>query len=148
MHSAKGSAMKRKIPYANHSPHGWWIASYLMRAAWNDEKKPKTRTRHLVWENTIILKAPDRERAYKKALTLASQACGPFDDLDRPGRRGRWVVEGLSSLLPIYEKLTDGAEISWTEYKNITTGRIHRIVRKKHQLESFDDTAAIGDTPG
>src|SRR6266496_4365398 len=33
-------------------------------------------------------------------------------------RRGCWRFEGLTELLPIYERVEDGAEMWWTEYKN------------------------------
>jgi hypothetical protein len=35
-------------------------------------------------------------------------------------RRGAWRFEGLTSLLPICEKIEDGAEILWREYKGRT----------------------------
>jgi hypothetical protein len=133
--------MKDGIPHRNHSPYGWWVAIYILRAAWDDEPNPPLNSRCLAWENTIIFQAPDREAAYLKAVTLASQNCSEFGDK----RKGHWVFEGLLSLLAIHDEPKDGAEILWTEHENRTVGKIRSWVKKKEELEVFDDTPAIGD---
>src|SRR4051794_5751216 len=102
--------MKNGIPHRNHSPYGWWIATFVLRAAWDDEPNPGPRSLCLCWENTIILQAPDREAAYEKAVSLATRDRSTFEDSARNNRKGQWVLEGLSSLLAIHEELTDGAE--------------------------------------
>lgn len=136
-------AMQDKIPHRNRSPYGWWIASYLLRAAWDDESEPNPRSRCTAWENTIILQAPDREAAYAKALVLAAQDGSNFESED--GRRkGRWHFEGLTHLLPIYDELEDGAEVMWEEYEGRTVGKIRSWVKQKHELEAFDDTPTDG----
>lgn len=105
-------------------------------------------SRCLAWKNTIILTAPDREAAYAKAVSLGEQACSEFWDSSNEKRKGHWVFEGLTSLLPICDELTDGAEILWVEYQNKSVGKIRSYVKEKAQLEVFDDTPAIGDLPG
>lgn len=137
--------MKNGIPHRNHSPHGWWIATYIERAAWDDEPDPAPKSRCLTWQNTIILQAPDREAAYAKAVSLASTYSAEFDDGAVDGRKGHWVFEGLTSLLPIYDELEDGAEILWVEHRNRTVQKIRSWVKQKDELEAFDDTAAFGD---
>ncbi len=133
----------KKIPFRNHSPHGWWIASYIERPQWDDEPKPSNDTRCKAWENTIILKAKDREAAYKKVLRLTKSRS---DFGDAKGRRtGRWVFEGITSLLPIYDELTDGAEVLWIEYRNRKYKTIKSWTKQKMELEVFDDTLAVGD---
>ncbi|WP_338844900.1 DUF4288 domain-containing protein [Massilia sp. W12] len=136
--------MKDGIPHRNHSPHGWWIASFIMRAAWEDEPNPSLKSRCWAWENTIILQAPDREAAYEKALALAEQDCGSEFEGSK-NRKGRWVFEGLTSLLAIHEELQDGAEILWEEHDNRTLGKIRSWIKRKDELEVFDDTPAVGD---
>ena len=136
--------MKNKIPHRNHSPYGWWIATYIERAAWDDEPHPSPNSRCLAWENTIILQAPDREAAYAKAVSLASQYSSEFED-DSGNRKGHWVYEGLTSLLPIHDELQDGAEILWVEHRNRTVRKVRSWVRRKEQLEAFDDTPAVGN---
>jgi len=137
--------MKEGIPHRNHTPYGWWIASYIVRAAWDDEQDPKLESRCLAWENTIILQAPNREAAYEKAILLASQDSSEFDGGKRKVRKGHWVFEGLTSLLAIHDKLEDGAEILWVEHKNRTVRKVRSWVKNKNELEAFDDTPSIGD---
>jgi Domain of unknown function (DUF4288) len=138
-------AMNRRIPHRNRSPHGWWVATYIERAAWDDEPNPGDLSRCLAWENTVIFQAPDREAAYAKALVLGAQNSSRFADSTKEGRSGHWVFEGLTSLLPIYDELKDGTEILWTEHRNRTVGKIRSWVRRKEDLEAFEDTPAEGD---
>ena len=137
--------MKDGIPHRNHSPHGWWIATYLERAAWDDEPDPPKNSRCLAWENTIVLRASDREAAYAKAVSLASQNSSEFSDDSNSARKGHWVFEGLVSLLPIHDDLKDGAEVLWTEHRNRTIGKVRSWVKRKDDLEVFDDTPSSGD---
>ena len=137
--------MKNEIPYRNHSPYGWWIATFIESASWDDEPNPSPNSRCLAWENTIILQATDREAAYAKAVSLASQYSSEFEDNSR-NRKGHWVFEGLTNLLPIYDELEDGAEILWVEHQNRTIRKIRSQVKRKEQLEVFDDTPSIGDS--
>lgn len=135
--------MKNGIPYRNHSPYGWWIASYIQRAAFDNESVVEN---CLAWENTIILQAPDREAAYDKAILLASVSDG-LDLNDSKDNNGKWVFEGLTMLLPIFDKLEDGAELLWVEHENKTAKMIQAMIKQKHELEVFDDTPARGDFP-
>lgn len=137
--------MKNGIPYRNHSPYGWWVASYIERMAWDDELNLSPNKRCRAWENTIILQAVDREEAYKKAVYLASKSSTKFED-SSTGRKGRWIYEGLTSLLPIYDPLEDGAEIFWIDHKNRTIKTIKSRVKQKYELEVFDDTPIIADS--
>ena len=141
--------MVDEIPRRNRSPHGWWIASYLLRAVWDDEPSPpNSRRRCLAWENTVIIQAPDREAAYAKALLLAAEnAVGDFHDEARRSRKGRFVFEGLTSLMPIYDRLEDGAEVLWAEYRNMTVGKLLSWVKQKSELEAFDDAPSKGELP-
>ncbi len=137
---------EENIPHRNYSPYGWWIAKYVLRAQWDDTPNPSPNSRCTAWENTIILEAPDREAAYEKAMRIAAEAAeaNEFED-DQAKRKGRFVLEGIASLLPIYEELCDGAEILWSEHENKTVKRVRSWVRQKHELEVFDDTPAVGD---
>ena len=129
-----------KTPWRNHAPHGWWIASYLQRFEWQGAKPATRRSRPLCWENTVILKAKDREIAFRKAIALAnSSATGKWQLLDDPpGHLGRWIFEGLTRLVPIYDSLEDGAEVLWQEYTHKSLGSLRQRVRPKAKLEAFN----------
>jgi hypothetical protein len=131
---------KRTIPYRNRSPHGWWIATYLLRLQYSDEDIANPNRRCLAWENTIILQAPNRESAYAKACRLGRYDSNGSEVTElETGRKGTWVFEGLKSLLPIYEQLQDGAEVLWREHSGVAARTIKSWVREKAALEVFND---------
>ncbi len=127
-----------EIPHRNRSPYGWWVASFIERFEWKTDDRSKPNRLCLAYENTILIKAPDRESAYKKALKTCQSSSEKWQNYgdERPGR---WVVEGLTSLLPIYEKLEDGAEIIWHVYAGKRVSKIRSRVKSKQQLECFRD---------
>ena len=114
-------ATKPKVPYRNRSPFGWWIASYLERFEYYDEDKRNLSRRCLAWENTVIIRARTREQAYRKALAVRRLSNGHEASHSDTKRRGAWRFEGLTDLLPIYERLEDGSEIAWAEYSSRTS---------------------------
>lgn len=130
---------KKKIPSRNKSPYGWWIASYIERFEYEDEDKDDLNRRCLAWENTILIKARNREQALRKAEKTGrlSERNGLYKTVG--GKMACWRYEGLTSLLPIYEELEDGAEILWKEYPNRTVKKIRSWVKSKDKLETFDD---------
>lgn len=128
-----------KIPFCNHSPHGWWIASFIIRATIDEKPAKSDLARCTAWENTIILQAADREAAYEKAVRLGQEDAGePYKN--PVGETVRWIYEGLTSLLPIYNELEDGAEVIWSNHSGRSIRAIRRMVRPKERLETFDDT--------
>ena len=130
---------KSSIPVRNKSPFGWWIASYLERFEYEDVNKSNPNRRCDAWENTVIIKAKDREAAFRKAERLGRLGDGAGAYVTTEGRKGAWRYQGLTSLLPIYEELEDGAEILWVEYDNVTVKRVRSMVKAKKDLETFDD---------
>lgn len=95
------------------SPVGWYVATYLLRFA-ELEQEASERSRYLARENTILVAAPNIDVAYDKAVDFALAETEPY----KGGINGvdvRWFFEGIVSLVPVYEKLGDGAEIFWTE---------------------------------
>lgn len=128
-----------KIPYRNTSPSRWWLASYIERFEFDDENKSNMKRRCLAYENTIIIKANNRDEAYRKAVKVGLIGNKSPGEIKETGRRGKWIFEGLSLLLPIYEDLEDGSEILWTEHFNKTVRKIKSLVRKKNELDVFND---------
>lgn len=130
---------RSKVAYRNRSPYGWWVASYILRLEYDGEGSDNPRRRCVAWENTIILTAPNRESAYRKALRLGKAASGGEVTEVGTGRKGSWVFEGLTELLPIYDELEDGAEILWSEHEGKSVGTVRSWVRSKEKLSVFDD---------
>ena len=103
-----------------------------------------------IWSaNTIILQAEDRDKAYEKAVRMAeenvvdSEFSGSDEDA---GRKGLWVLAGLTLLMAIYDKLEDGAEVLRREHPDATLDELRRRLKKKHKLETFDDAPGLGDS--
>lgn len=120
----------KQIPFRNRSPFGWWI--YRELEQWTPSPKSKSK-KCLVWENTRIIKAKDREEAYAKATRLGQEGNPRTTD------GGRWKFLGIADLLPIYEELEDGAEISWNDLGYMSQSKAKRLVSKKRSLSVFDD---------
>lgn len=135
---------KKPIPYRNGSPHGWWIGSYLERFEFNDEDRSDLNRRCDAYENTVILKARNREEAYRKLVALAS--VDGSECRSPNGRGGFWRFEGITGLLPIYEELEDGAEILWQHHRNLAVKTVRKLIRAKHELPIFDDSEPLGST--
>jgi hypothetical protein len=133
------SRKKTKVPFRNRSPFGWWVAMYIERFEYNDEKRRNLKRRCLAWENTILIRAKTREQAYRKAVAVGKLGDGMEGWHSETKRRGRWRFEGLTDLLPVYERLEHGCEIMWKEHENRTVRRIKSLVSGKDDLDVFDD---------
>jgi len=95
------------------SPVGWYVVSYLLRfIEIGDPRNDDPERRFLVWVNTVIVAASRPQEAYEKAAKIARAAAKPYRGGPK-GVRVRWVFEGVTEVLPIYEELGDGAEIMW-----------------------------------
>ena len=129
------------VPWRNKSPYGWWIASYIQRFEWKGKPPKSPRARCDAWENTILVRGNNRDAAYRKAVAFGKRACPRLWELhgDPPGRLGRWVYEGLTSLIAVYEPIEDGSEILWTEHANTTLGAVRRRCKRKRMLETYQD---------
>jgi len=129
---------RHAIPFKNRSPHGWWIASYLERFEYYDEDRRKLNRRCTAWENTVLIKAKNRDEAWRKTVALG-RLSGGSEAWDETGRKGQWRYEGVTSLLPVYETIEDGAEVLWTEHQGWTVKRVKTLVKTKRELNVFDD---------
>lgn len=133
--------MENEIKDRFKSPFGWWVATQIERYEYENEDSTNPKRRCRVWTNTIILKANNRDEAYDKAVKYGNLGkADSYDYVDsKTGRKARIVFEGLSSLLPIYDEIDeDGTEIVFDD-DFVTVGRLKSWVRKKEELEVFED---------
>lgn len=134
--------MSHRSPhFRNISPHGWWVASYLERFEFRDAPPTSGRSRCVTWENMILIRAKNRDIAYRRTLALVkSDGTRRWRRYGKPpGRVGRWVFEGIVDLLPIHDPLRHGAEIAWTDHGSLALQSIRRRVKRKRDLPVFDD---------
>ena len=100
----------------NKSPVDWYVGSFLMRfIELENNNNDDLEEQFLAWENTVIVEAKSMDEAYNKISKIAEQDMKPYKGGDK-GVPVQWVFEGITELLPIYEKLEDGSEIMWTEH--------------------------------
>src|SRR4051812_8004512 len=128
-----------KVPHRNRNHTGWWIASFIERFEYYDENKANLNRRCLAFENTILIRAPNRDVAYRKAVAQGRLSNGNDGWNSSSGRKGAWRFDGLTGLLPVYEDLEDGAEILWQKHADVTVRKIRSRVKRKHELSVFDD---------
>ena len=120
----------------NISPVGWYSAAILLRFEGEGENQENLNRRCLAWENFHIIKAENPEEAFEKALKLGQSYENQYNN--REGENVKWIFEGLTMLVPIYEELHDGAEIGWTEHDNKAVKTIKSFVKSKEELEVFE----------
>lgn len=124
------------MPYdRNRSPVGWYVASYLLRFIEIDRKgNNDPNRRFLSWANTVLVKAKDLDEAYSKVVKIGREHGGPY----RGGPKDilvRWVFEGVTELLPVYEKIEDGAEIMWAQHSPKMLKTLRRLVKPKGEFK-------------
>lgn len=124
---------KSKIPWRNISHTGWWLYKEVEQWVSNRQKKLTPTSRCLVWENTRIIKAKNRNDAFRKAMHLGNSVSPSKTD------GGEWRFAGISLLLPIYDDLEDGAEVLWTARGKMQQKNIRKLVKTKKQLPVFND---------
>lgn len=117
------------------SPVNWYIAGIMIRFEGNDENQNNVNRRCLVWENQHLIKAKNPDEAYKKALKIGKDSESEYVNTD--GESVRWIFEGLTTLIPVYEELEDGAEIMWIKHENKAVKTIRSRVKSKENLEVF-----------
>jgi hypothetical protein len=120
----------------NISPVGWYSTAILLRFETEVEDEKNLNRRCLAWENYHIIKAENPEEAYEKAVKLGKSYENKYKNTE--GENVRWIFEGLTMLVPIYEELHDGAEIGWTEHENKAVKTIKGFVKPKEKLEVFE----------
>ena len=99
----------------NISPVGWYLGTYLLRfIELDDLQRDDVEKRFASWENTILVEAKSLDEAYEKVVLVAKQNSKSYRG-GQEGVRVRWEYLGVTELVPIYERLGDGAEIAWAD---------------------------------
>jgi len=125
----------------NESPFGWWVATLIERYEYDNEDTSNPNRECKCWSNVVMFKAETGEEAFLKAMEYGN--LGKLDQSEfideETGKKGKYVFEGLASLLPVYDELDeDGTEILYDE--NFTTvADVQSRIRKKEELEIFQD---------
>ena len=93
------------------SPVDWYLVFALLKFKCGNDSEKEIEYEH-IWENTYLVKANHPLVAFDKGLKIAKKDEQP---LDFKGKNGAWVLAGIKQVLPVYEKIEDGAELFWTD---------------------------------
>ena len=131
---------------ADISPVGWYVGSYQLRfIELNEEGNDDPDASFLVWKNTVIVRAEDMDEAFRKVEAIGMEQTRPY----KGGSEGvpvQWIFEGITSLLPIYEELEDGAEIMWEERDSVKLSDLReQSVTLEEIREHFRNVRAEAD---
>jgi Domain of unknown function (DUF4288) len=100
----------------------------------NDPGRNDEDRRFLSWENTVLVRAKTFDEAYAKVVAIGKQNATRY----RGGPDGvpvKWQYIGITDLLPIYEKIEDGAEIAWAERPARTLRKLRERAKTKEELK-------------
>ena len=120
---------------------GWYVASYVMRFVHVDPPAGGVRTsggrrgRTPCWCG----RRRHRRRGTERGFVTRGGAAEPYENA--LGETVCWKFVGISDLLPVYEKLEDGAEIMSTDHASRTLGRIRQMVRPLEDFVRYADEA-------
>jgi len=124
---------RSKVAFRNRNHSGWWIYSEVEYWVSRRQKKLLPGSCCPVWENTRLIRASNRNEAYRKALKLSN--------VGYPSKTngGEWRFAGISMLLPVCEDIEDGVEILWDDRGSMPIKRIKELVKSRAHLPVFDD---------
>jgi hypothetical protein len=58
---------------------------------------------------------------------------------------GEWRFAGVAELLPVYDRLEDGAEVLWKVRGRLPLSKIRSMVKSKKTLSVFDDKENVAN---
>ncbi|HEY5550684.1 MAG TPA: DUF4288 domain-containing protein [Opitutaceae bacterium] len=95
----------------------------------------------MVWVNIHLIKASSANEAYSKALKKGKEHNARYR-AGKDARPARWVFRGIRQLMPIYEKIADGAEIMFETHEGLTPASVKKMVRPRNRLFAIVDEGA------
>ena len=124
--------MKRKISSPpviglRSNPQNFYIAELVQ------ECRVEGYATSLVWVNIHIIKADSDNEAYAKAIKLGKTHNQKYK-AGEDARNARWIFRGIRDLIPIYEKIADGAEILFEAHERMTEKRIRKMLRTRADI--------------
>ena len=116
------------------SPVDWYLVFALLQHVPDQEEGYGY---HSLWENTYLVKANSPMVAFDKGVKIAKR---DEENLEHKGRKGGWAYVGIKQVLPIYEKLEDGAELFWTDLgKRKKSETEKKVLTKEEFLQKLDE---------
>lgn len=110
----------------------WYIAGIVERSENVGTGRSNPNRRGLTWLNHVLINADSPEKAYDKALRIGK--AGTHRYKSTAGSTVQWKFIGIAELLPIYEDIADGAEITWSDLGYISAKRAQAMARNRREL--------------
>jgi len=107
----------------------WFFADIVLEITVEDSNE------NVIHINTHLVRARCAEQAYEKAKSLGRQQEDRYQNSS--GKKVEVRFRGLGELLPIYEDLTDGAEIWFKEKIGLSEEDVRAMVMSKNDLSLF-----------
>ena len=107
----------------------WYLAEVVMLITVEGDR------RNVVHLNSFLVRADSAQEAFKKSLRLGKGEETSFENSQ--DRRVLIRFKSLHDLNVIYDKLKDGAELTFSEMIGMTDKKIKRLVRPKSELAVF-----------
>lgn len=116
----------------------WFFADIVLEIQVEDDP------RNVVHINTHLLKAKCAEEAFGKARKIGAENEDEYENSS--GKKVTVRFRGLGELLPIYEKLEDGAEIWFKERIGLSDSEVAALVVNRRNLSVFKSREKV-DVP-
>lgn len=100
------------------SAENYYVCDYQFRSIQTSTKNkscPALGQRYASLEHTVLIYAESEQHAFDKTETLAKEK-----EIELNKQELIWQFDGITQILPVYEKLEDGAELCWTPFPAIT----------------------------
>ncbi len=109
-----------------------WYLAYIVQYFEYADKRPQEE--YDVWENVKLINANSPNQAYEKAINLGQLI---EEEIMIDGEKGRSRFKGLSDLVPIYDEIEDGAELTYKELE-LSKKELEELVNSKENLTAFE----------
>ena len=107
----------------------WFLAEIVMKITVAGDP------RIVVHQNLTLIRATSGGEAYEKAIELGKAGETHYDNPN--GQAVQISFEGLSDLIPLYEELRDGAELTFRSKVVLSEKEIRSLVLTRDRLPVF-----------
>ncbi|MFW2177870.1 MULTISPECIES: DUF4288 domain-containing protein [unclassified Moraxella] len=80
----------------------------------------------------MLIQANSIEQAFDKTVEIGLSQQAIYTNVEQ--KQVQWVFEGVTEVLPIYDKLEDGVEIAFTARNHRKLNNLRKLVSKKEDF--------------
>jgi hypothetical protein len=115
----------------------WYLANIIEYPIIIDKKtgKEKKYINYLYWDDLVLIKAINTEKAYRKACIEGKLRENSY--INSEGHRVKWKFAGLRELVMIHDEIEDCAELACYQGNVKSIKYIKRFIPQKNKLTVF-----------